>query len=120
MGKYSLEIELGLSATDANKTLRGNRFAHNAVRQKVKREVGLLVHGKTPEKPLTKFYLTFTRHSPGTLDFDNLVSSLKPVIDGLVIAGVIQDDNWDYIRSVGLDQVKSKEKKLVVRVEECE
>lgn len=34
-------------------------------------------------------------------DYDNLVSGLKPLLDGLVRAGVIRDDSTDVLRSLG-------------------
>lgn len=47
---------------------------------------------KRPANPLTKAKLTCTRFSTRELDYDNLVSSFKPIIDGLKDAGVIVDD----------------------------
>lgn len=41
---------------------------------------------------LTKADLEFTRHSTTEPDYDGLVSSFKHVIDGLVLAHVIDDD----------------------------
>lgn len=34
-------------------------------------------------------------------DFDNLVSGIKPLLDGLVAAGVIEDDSSDVLVSLG-------------------
>lgn len=42
--------------------------------------------------PLTNVSLICTRASAGTPDYDNLVSSFKTPIDGLVRAGVFKDD----------------------------
>lgn len=50
--------------------------------------------GKKPEKPLSQYQITFTRHTIHPLDIDNLVASFKPVLDSLVRAGVIEDDKW--------------------------
>lgn len=50
-----------------------------------------------PEAPLTKAKITCTRHSTTECDFDNLVISFKPLIDGLKLAGVISDDKSSVI-----------------------
>lgn len=42
--------------------------------------------------PLTKATVTLTRHSCSEPDFDGLVSGFKPILDGLVDAGVIAND----------------------------
>lgn len=46
---------------------------------------------------LAKAKVTLTRHSSREPDFDGLVASFKPVIDGLVIAGVLVNDKTDNI-----------------------
>lgn len=45
-----------------------------------------------PNAPLAKAKLTLVRYSSVEPDFDGLVHSFKPVIDGLKLAGVILDD----------------------------
>lgn len=115
---YTLEIEIPTEATDANKINRGNKFAHNAVRQKIKRDIDILCRGKKPGFPLELFKLTIVRHGTRALDYDNLISSFKAHIDGLVNAGIIKGDSWRYIRSINTSQVISKEKKLVIKVKE--
>lgn len=117
---YKLILEVPVSDTDSNKILRGNKFAHSALRQKIKMDISHLTRGKRPEKPLEKFTISITRHAPRTLDWDNLVSSLKAYIDGLVKAGVIKDDSWKYIKQINTDQKISTEKKLVITVKETE
>jgi Holliday junction resolvase RusA-like endonuclease len=115
---YKLEIEIPTEATDANKTMRGNKFAHNAVKQKIKRDIELLVRNKKPEFPLELFKISVTRHGARALDWDNLISSLKAYIDGLVVSGIIANDSWRYVRQINTDQKIGKEKKLVIKVEE--
>jgi Holliday junction resolvase RusA-like endonuclease len=115
---YSLTIEIPTAATDANKTNRGNKFAHNATRQSIKKTVAYLCTGKKPEKPLESFLISVVRHGPRALDFDNCIASLKAHIDGLTLAGIIKNDSWKFVRSIGLDQVVSKQKKLVITVDE--
>lgn len=50
--------------------------------------------GKKPVEPLSKYQITFTRHTIRPLDIDNLVASFKPILDSLVRGGIIQDDKW--------------------------
>jgi Holliday junction resolvase RusA-like endonuclease len=117
---YTLTIELPIYATDSNKILRGNKFAHSATRQKIKSEIYHLVRWQLPPKPLEKFTITVTRYSSRSIDWDNLVASFKSHIDGLVNAGVLAGDSWRYIRQINTNQVISKEKKLIITVEEVE
>lgn len=52
----------------------------------------MVLSHKEPSWPLPKATLTCTRCSSSEPDIDNLYSSFKFVIDGLVHAGVIADD----------------------------
>lgn len=45
-----------------------------------------------PAEPLERAHLILTRHSSSEPDFDGLAVSFKPVIDGLVEAGVLAND----------------------------
>lgn len=47
--------------------------------------------------PFAKAKISIDRRSRGRLDPDNLVSAMKPVIDALRHAGVIQNDTTDHI-----------------------
>lgn len=74
-----------------------SRYSHWAIRSKAfKRWKNLVVlvceKNELDNLQLNTAVLTFTRHSSRECDFDNLVSSFKPVQDGLVFAGVIADD----------------------------
>lgn len=115
---YSLSIELPIAPTDSNKILGVNKFAKHAIFKKVKTQVEAVCLGRTPAQPLTKFQITAVRYSPKTMDFDNLVASLKPFIDALKLSKVIKDDSWIYIKNIPVDQVISKEKKLLIMVNE--
>jgi hypothetical protein len=115
---YSLEIEIPTRDTDANRTKGHNRFKVHNVFKQIKLEIDLLCRGKKPEKPLENFKISITRHGSRTLDYDNLISSFKPFIDGLVLSGIIEDDSWKYVKQINTDQKISTEKKLVIRVDE--
>jgi len=53
-----------------------------------------MCRNKLPPEPLKHARITITRHFWRTLDYDGLIGSLKPVVDALVSAGVLSDDNW--------------------------
>ena len=46
-----------------------------------------------PSKPLSKAEAVFIRHSAREPDYDNMVISFKAIRDGLVKAGVLEDDH---------------------------
>lgn len=47
-----------------------------------------------PNCPLEKAKLKIIRYNYRMLDYDGLVGSLKPVVDGLTNANIIKDDSW--------------------------
>ena len=119
---YSIELCLALVTTDPNRLLGKHWKTKHSKFGKIKQDIKNLSLGKSPQKPLTKFEIKITRYAAGLLDWDNLVSSMKPVIDGLTLAGIIKDDSWEYIRHIEMDQVKTKKnetKKLIVKVAGC-
>ena len=117
---YSIELEIAIGQSDSNRILGRSWKARKGVFDRIKQEVILKTVGKRPEEPLKKFKLHFSRHSSKTLDYDNYISSLKPVIDALRYLGIIFDDNWNYINhlNMSVDQKISIERKIVIRVEE--
>jgi len=58
-----------------------------------------------PENPLSEARIELVRHSSSRPDYDNLVISFKPVIDGLRDAGVISDDK---IANIGVPKYSWK------------
>jgi hypothetical protein len=115
---YTLEIEIPLAATDPNETKGVGKFEVHRRFKSVKKQIAYLVLGKQPIKPLTSFIISVTRYSSRTMDFDNLIASLKPHLDGLKLAKIIHGDGWKYIKDIPRDQVISDEKKLVIRITE--
>lgn len=75
-----------------------NRIAHMHWAQKKKHNdhwyalIKAAIRGRLPTKPLPKASLYFKRVSSREPDFDGLVSSFKGVVDGLVLAGVLEND----------------------------
>ena len=120
--KYSIEFSLPYVETDPNNILgRAWRAKHQRF-LKIKNDIKLITHSKKPEAPLEKFKIAITRsHGGRYLDWDNLIASFKPIIDGLTMAGIIKNDSWKYIRHIDADQVKAKEgegHRLIIKVEQ--
>lgn len=67
---------------------------------------------------LDKAVLEFTRYSSRECDFDNLVGSFKPILDGLRYARVIKDDKPSNIGSPIFKWVKvsRRDSKIEVKI----
>lgn len=78
------------------------------------------IHKDLPPEPLKKAVITLIRFNYRMLDFDGLVASFKPVVDGMVQAGVLIDDRWSVTGRWHVDQRFSPKgtAKIFVRVEE--
>lgn len=70
-----------------------------------------------PSIPFKKAKLTLTRFSTSRPDPDGLASSFKHVIDGLVRAGVIENDKFENIGSPEYKWEKGTAKKGFIKVE---
>ena len=77
---------------------------------------------KRPTAPLTRALVTLTRHSSAEPDFDGLVSAMKPILDGLVDAGVIANDKPSCIAQPKYSWIKAKrgQGRITVKVEGAE
>ena len=62
------------------------------MRQTWHRLVSLAISHK-PESPIKICKVICIKYSSRKCDYDNLVYSFKPVIDGLVLSGIIKDDD---------------------------
>jgi len=112
MGKmYQLQIEINELPQSLNKKLRKhwtknhreNNLWDTLIYQKVFRQL--------PPTPLKRAKLRIVKHFWRTMDFDGFVGSLKPVVDALVTAGVIEDDSWKVLQAWEVNQV-FRDKKL--------
>lgn len=113
-----LELEIISKAPSLNQLLsKGWKFRHFSF-LKIKNEIKLKTSGYLPASPLKKFKISINRHATRTLDFDGFVASLKPIIDGLVMARVIHDDTWDLINHIEVSQTKVKKpnQKILLKV----
>lgn len=75
---------------------------------------------KRPASPLIQCEMILTRFSTRECDFDNLVASFKPVVDGLKDAGVILDDSSKVIVRREYRHRPAKPKQGKVRIEVIE
>jgi hypothetical protein len=116
MGKYELEFEIKSVIPSYNVILsKGWKYRHFSF-LKIKSEIKTQVSGRAPAIPLKKFKIHIHRFVERELDIDNFVASLKPIIDGLRMAGVIEDDNWKLMNEIGFDQTKVKRDQRVTRI----
>lgn len=85
-------------------------------RKKWREQVVIACIGKAPPIPLSKCAIQCTRVSKKEMDYDNMVASFKPVIDGLVDAKIIKDDDSSVIvqREYKYEKNKTSGIKVVV------
>jgi len=90
---YSITFQIErLPALNTGATRRG-RFAQAAEAKRWTALVGghVMRLGR-PKRPLQRSCVRLVRHSSRQPDYDNMVISAKPIVDGLVRAGVLADD----------------------------
>lgn len=88
-----------------------------------KEQIAAVVAGREPPRPLLLARLELTRYSSGQqMDIDNLYGSWKPVIDGLVTSGILEDDKPAVVTELKCEHFKAKPREgyIKVRVEEIE
>lgn len=94
---YLLELELPFVPRRLNEVLRQFRLTRNDEFKEVYEWMRLLTLNKRPHFPLGQCQITIIRKvsKDRFLDWDNMVASYKPVIDGLVHANILMDDTYD-------------------------
>lgn len=116
---YSIDFQIDMLPKPVNRQVS----MHWAVKAKYVREwhglVALSVGARKPSAPLERAKLTLRRFSSVEPDFDGLVSSFKPVVDGLIACGVLADDK---VSNVGQPEYRWEKCKprngcITVRVE---
>lgn len=118
---YALHLEIPALPKSLNTSFRANKWGRYKADQGWDLLIWEMVKDKLPEVPLSKARITITRNFYRMLDYDGLVGSMKPVVDALVTAGVLADDNWEVTGPWSVDQ-KFRAKKagplLVVSIDE--
>jgi hypothetical protein len=117
---YRLSFELPGLPARANRLLGASKFTKHKNASVWKRAVVYTTMGKLPPEPLTRVKLTLVRCNYRTLDYDSAVMCFKPVVDGLVVAGVLKNDTWAITGKWDVDQeyAPKSEAKLKITVEE--
>lgn len=100
---YKLFLSLDQLPESLNKKLRAHWGKKNRENKTWDMIISMNV-SKRPKAPLSKAKLIIIRHSHRMLDFDGLVGSLKPVVDALVSAEILQDDSWGVLGAWQVDQ----------------
>lgn len=94
MTKYKLEIFIPQLPPTVNVFMRQNFRKRSRVFEEFYSYVYFVTKEQKPKKPLRKCSLTLVRYGTKYLDFDGLVGSFKPVVDGLKYSEIIIDDNF--------------------------
>jgi hypothetical protein len=63
-----------------------------------------------PKSPFTKVKLKLVSHRHLFLDYDNLVGAMKPIVDGLVTAGLFINDKYETTGQWDVDEKKIPKK----------
>lgn len=88
-----LSISVRLSGLPSSMNSRFKHWSEKAKEVKYWRRLAMATAWPSrPPRPLVNCELYCVRYSSGVLDYDNLVSTFKAVIDGLKDAGVIWND----------------------------
>lgn len=118
---YALEITIP-RLPKINSSRRGSRWADIKEKELWAYEVRVAVRGKKPPEPLKRAKVTYIRHSSLPPDYTNLVQSFKHPEDGLVRAGIIEDDSMKVIGrpDVRWEKTKRLEGRITMLVEEIE
>ena len=92
---------------------------HFSKKHRLARDYAFIVASATKNKHAGKVSLLLTRYSSGPeMDYDNLVSTGKLIIDAIVLRGVISDDNQQVIveRRYTYEKVKRIQAKTVITI----
>lgn len=114
-GWFVFEAQILGTPAGQNRTLRRNHWEVKKEADKWKDLMLMLTSNKRPNQPLEEARVHVIRYGSRMMDFDGLVSSLKWVMDGLVLGKILKDDSWDITGPWEIDQRKSK--RLEARVE---
>lgn len=119
--KYSLTFELPGLPKGMNGSHGHWKVAYKRRKMWRSASYGAAV-GKRPKTPLERCRIICTRFSSIESDYDNLVASFKPIIDGLIDAKIIVNDSSEFVKERSYLWVKAKPKggKVKVQVEEID
>ena len=96
---YTLSLRLDGLPPLQRSAARGHWAKDAGVVKRWRERTAFEIGRHKPRRPLVRAELEFERHSASEPDFDNLVASFKPILDGIVLAGVLADDKPSNIGS---------------------
>ena len=101
-------IPKSLNSTLSLKTRSYHQY--NRYKQDWKTIVQSCVSSMIPSNPIKSPLIKITRYYYRFLDYDNLVGSMKPLVDGLVSCRIIEDDNYETTGQWDVSQEKVPKK----------
>lgn len=114
---YTLYLRIdGLPKTINGMIGKANWWTFKKEADKWKNLVHLHTLNRRPPQPLKHAKLILVRASSAEPDWDNLCSSFKRIIDGLVKSGILEDDKMSNIGQPEYRWVKTKPGKGYVEV----
>lgn len=107
---YEIKLTFDQLPKSLNVTLRKHWRAQRSEGKCWDDMVALQCCNKLPDQPLQRVKIRIVRHFWQMMDYDGLVGSMKPVVDALVTAGVMIDDNWGVTGQWDVSQSKRAKK----------
>ena len=83
---------------------------HWSKRKKRKQRYHLEILSQNPQKFKGKVNVHITRYSSAVPDPDGVAGGAKDILDAIVDAGIIEDDNMGVVQNFSVDWKKSKQK----------
>lgn len=75
---------------------------------------------KAPHTPLESVQIDIIRYNYRSLDYDGLVASMKPIVDGLVESKILRNDTYKITGkwNVGQEYIKKGQEHVWIRITE--
>lgn len=95
---------------------------HWSKRTELKKQYHLEILSQKPEKFKGKVNVHLTRYSSRVPDPDGVAGSAKTLLDAIVDAGIIEDDNMNIVENftVSWEKCKRKERRTEIEITEWE
>ena len=117
MIKYTFPLKLP-SLNDYVNKCRTHKQAGASFKRKIQEDICWSIKQQGVKKTKKKVDVKVIFHEANKMrDKDNVISSIKYLMDSLVVMKVIPDDNWQYINQYDFKVVTSKDKKYLVELE---
>lgn len=120
LGKVTCEIDMKLpSLNDYIKVCRSNPFQASKFKKNLERDIGVYIQ-KLPQfqKPI-KIHFHWVEGNKRR-DIDNVAAGKKFILDAMVKAGKLQDDNRRFVTAFTDTFSYDKETKVILTIEEVE